>query len=212
MFAWMDSALGMEQHDKFASPAPGTLKQLWGSLGAPLALVLLLGASSCLWSAAEVPRPTQYDVEAAYLFNFGKFVTWPVPVGANATFLICILGEDPFGATLDKTIAGETLNGQKVEERRISRPQETTSCSILYISSSESSRLSKILPLLKDIPVLTVSDMPEFAEHGGIIQFVLREGRVRFLVNLGPTQTDGLTLSSELLKVALEVIPPKGGR
>jgi len=154
-------------------------------------------------------KPTQYEVEAAYLFNFGKFVAWPPGAQADSPFLICVLGDDPFGPILDRTVTGETVKDRPVHGKRISRPQDATACSILYISSSESARLSRILPVIQEAPVLTVSDIPGFAQQGGMIQFVLRDGRVRFEVNLAPTRRNGLTLSSELLKVAVEVF--RGG-
>lgn len=179
-----------------------------GLLSAALGLLCVGG----LLAADYAPnQPTQFEVEAAYLFNFGKFVTWP-PASADTSFLICVLGQDPFGPILDKTVAGETLQGRKVETRRLARPQDAPSCSILYISASEAGRLNKILPVVDETPVLTVSDMPEFAAHGGIIQFVIRDGRVRFQVNLAPTQRDGLTMSSDLLKVAVGVSRGKEGQ
>lgn len=160
----------------------------------------------------SAPKPSQFEVEAAYLFNFGKFVNWPQGRTQTGPFAICVLGEDPFGAVLAKTIAGETINGRAVEERRIARAQDASSCSIVYISTSESSRLSKIFSALKSFPVLTVSDMPDFLEQGGMIQFVVRDGRVRFEVNLTPAEEDGLGLSSELLKVAVDVQRRRGGQ
>ncbi len=153
----------------------------------------------------EKDKPTQYEVEAAYLFNFGKFVGWPSGGPADAPFLICILGDDPFGPVLDHTIAGESLGGKQVEDKRIARPEDALGCSILYISGSESGRLNKILSVVQEAPVLTVSDIPDFVQEGGMIQFVLRDGRVRFEVNLAPAQSNGLALSSELLKVAVAV-------
>ena len=155
-------------------------------------------------------KPTQYEVEAAYLFNFGKFVVWPAGAQSNSPFLICVLGDDPFGPVLDRTIASETLAGRAVQDKRITRPQDAIGCSILYISSSESGRLSKILSTIQEAPVLTVSDIPDFVQQGGMIQFVLRDGRVRFEVNLAPTQGKGLSMSSELLKVAVEVVRAGG--
>lgn len=149
-------------------------------------------------------KPTRYEVEAAYLFNFGRFVDWP-SAHPGAPFLICVLGDDPFGPILDRTVAGESLDSRSVQDKRIAHPQDATGCSILYISSSESTRLSKILLAIQEAPVLTVSDIPDFVQQGGMIQFVLREGRVRFAVNLTPTQRNGLLLSSELLKVAVQV-------
>lgn len=158
-----------------------------------------------LAEASPDTKPTQYEVEAAYLFDFGKFIAWPANQRADLPFEICILGKDPFGPVLDSTLAGETLRGRPVQEKHISRPQDATGCSILYISSSESGRLSKILSQFEQAPVLTVSDIPDFVQQGGMIQFVLRDGRVRFEVNLAPARSSGLAMSSELLKVAVEV-------
>lgn len=156
---------------------------------------------------------SQYDVEAAYLFNFAKFVTWPpASPGQGGAFNICVLGDNPFGPSLDRIITGEKIDGKVVVDKKISSPEEAPACSILYISSSEASRLGRILNLVKDAPILTVSDIPDFAEHGGIIQFVLRENRVRFEVNLVPVQRDHLIFSSELLKVAVGVRRAEGGR
>jgi len=174
---------------------------------------LLLQLPWCLYArgpASPESKPTEYEVEAAYLFNFGKFVAWPAAAQpAHSPFVICVLGDDPFGPVLDQAIASETLRGRPVQARRIARPQDATGCSILYISGSESARLSKILSIIQEAPVLTVSDIPDFVQQGGMIEFVLRDGRVRFEVNLAPTQRNGLVMSSELLKVAVEVV--RGG-
>jgi len=161
--------------------------------------------------AAQNTKPTEYEVKAAYLFNFGKFVTWPAnDTSSSAAFVICVLGEDPFGPILDKTTAGETINGKKITDRRIVHPQEARDCSILYISASQAEHLNNILAAVKGAPVLTVSDMPAFVERGGMIQFLLDQGRVRFEVNLGPAEPNHLAVSSELLKVAVKVI--RGGQ
>ena len=171
----------------------------------------MVAALSCtVWPApqpvAAADKFSQYDVEAAYLFNFAKFVTWPAssPV-QNGAFNICVFGDDPFGPSLDRIISGEKIDGKTVVDKKISSPEEAPTCSILYISSSEVGRLNRILSAVKNAPILTVSDIPDFTERGGIIQFVLRDSRVRFEVNLGPVQRDRLTLSSELLKVAVSV-------
>jgi hypothetical protein len=180
-------------------------------LGTWLTCLLLLHSLFVPPAQAEPEtKPTQYEVEAAYLFNFGKFVGWPSGTQADSPFVICVLGQDPFGPVLDHTIAGETLRGRPVQDKRIARPQDATGCSILYISSSESGRLSKILPAMQEAPVLTVSDIPDFVQQGGMIQFVLRDGRVRFEVNLAPAQSNGLSMSSELLKVAVQVVRAGG--
>jgi hypothetical protein len=156
---------------------------------------------------AQNPKPTDYDVKAAYLYNFGRFVEWPakVAVAQSGHFTVCVLGQDPFGPSLDTTLAGETIGGKSIVAKRISNPQESDDCQILFLSPTESGRAKKIVAELDKKAVLTVSDMPQFAQLGGMIQFVLEEKRVRFEVNLTATQRAGLTLSSELLKVATAV-------
>jgi hypothetical protein len=169
-----------------------------------MAIAIAWGLLSVLDAGAQAPKPTDYQVEAAYLYNFGRFVEWPAK-GApppNSSFTICVLGEDPFGQALDATLSGETIGNQKVTARRISNPQMAVDCQILFISSSEASRLNKIIEALDKSAVLTVSDIPEFSQRQGMIQFVFEENRIRFEVNLTATQRAGLTLSSELLKVA----------
>jgi hypothetical protein len=149
--------------------------------------------------------PTEYQVKAAYLYNFGRFVEWPLNTAPGGSFTVCILGQDPFGPTLDSTLAGETISGKAIVAKRISTPKETDNCQILFVSLTDSSRLNKIIAAVNKRAILTVSDTPQFAERGGMIQFVIDGKRVRFEVNLTATQQAGLTLSSELLKVATAV-------
>jgi hypothetical protein len=145
---------------------------------------------------AQGPKPTDYEVKAAYLYNFGGFVEWPATVMAahGDSFTICVLGQDPFGPTLDAALAGETIAGKNVAVRRIPRPQDAVNCRILFISSSEDSQLKHILAALDATSVLTVSDLPQFSRRGGMVQFVLDGNRVRFEVNLTPADHAGLTL------------------
>ncbi len=169
-----------------------------------LAVAWVLVAVSCLHS--QQANPTEYEVKAAYLYNFGKFVEWPAKVtAASELFSICVLGDDPFGATFDATIASESINGKKVAVKRITKPQDAVSCRILFISSSEESRLKEILATLDKTSVLTVSDISQFTRRGGMIRFVMDANRVRFEVNLTIAEHAGLTLSSQLLKVAISV-------
>jgi hypothetical protein len=154
---------------------------------------------------AQSAKPTDYDVKAAYLYNFGRFVEWPAKAAQGDSFAVCVLGQDPFGPTLDATLAGETIGGKSVVAKRISGPQESGNCQILFLSPTEDSRLNEIIEAVDKKAVLTVSDMPQFAQRGGMIQFVLEGKRIRFEVNLTATKHAGLTLSSELLKVATAV-------
>jgi hypothetical protein len=156
---------------------------------------------------AQQPKANEFQVKAAYLYNFGRFVEWPDQSGTDRSdsFEICVLGADPFGPALDATLAGETIGGKSVMAKRISKPEDVNSCRILFISSSEESHLKEVLAALDKTRVLTVSDIPRFSERGGMIGFVLEGNRVRFDVNLASAQDVGLTLSSELLKVATSV-------
>ena len=169
-----------------------------------IAAGLLVGGPAMQFSA---PSPTEYEVKAAYLYNFGRFVEWPssAPAVQASEFNICVLGHDPFGSVLDSTIAGEKIDGKNVVARRIAKAGEATGCRVLFISSSENKQLHEILADVGKLGVLTVSDMPQFAQQGGIVQFVLAQERVRFEINLTAAQQAGLSLSSELLKVAAEV-------
>jgi hypothetical protein len=156
---------------------------------------------------AQNSRPTDYDVKAAYLYNFGRFIEWPETVAATqgGPFTVCVLGQDPFGPRLDATLAGETIGGKTIVAKRISNADESGNCRILFLSLTDESRLNKIIADLDKKAVLTVSDAPQFVTRGGMIQFVLEGKKVRFEVNLTATQHAGLTLSSELLKVATAV-------
>jgi YfiR/HmsC-like len=170
------------------------------------AVVLL--SSALLW--AQAPRPSESQVKAAYLYNFGKFVTWPSDRAATSeVFYICVLGKDPFGSVLDETVNGERIDGKKIGVLRISRVQEAGSCNILFVSSSEEKRLPTIILEAQRVHVLTVSDIPHFAERGGTIGLVNHEDRIRFEVNRTRAEECHLGLSSELLKVAVKVIGGK---
>ena len=196
----------LESHKAAAAQGFGGLARdrgVWLQCASAALMYLLFAGSIALGQQ----RPSAYQVEAAYLYNFSRFVEWPAKTAfpQSNSFTICVLGEDPFGQALDATLAGETIGNQKVTARRISSPQMSADCQILFISSSEANRLNKIIEALNKNAVLTVSDIPQFSQRQGMIQFVMEENRIRFEVNLTATQQAGLALSSELLKVATVV-------
>src|SRR4051812_23063596 len=95
---------------------------------------------------AQPARPSEYQVKAAYLYNFGKFVAWPAAVqNRTDSFAICVIGQDPFGPILDTTVSGEAIGGKAVVSRRITKVQDVNTCRILFISGSEEGRLREIL-------------------------------------------------------------------
>lgn len=154
---------------------------------------------------AQQSKPEEYQVKAVYLYNFGRFVEWPEAATKGETFTICVLGQDPFGRALDTTLAGETINNRKLVARRIVNVRDAADCQILFVSSSEASHVAEIVIFANKTGVLTVSDMPDFVTKGGVIQFVLTGNKVRFDVNLTAAEKEGLTISSQLLKVAANV-------
>ncbi len=155
-------------------------------------------------------KPTEYEVKAVYLYNFGKFVRWPAGSNRVGSFTICVLGEDPFGKALDSAVSGEKIDGAQVNVKRLASLHDAGSCRMLFISASEANRIRAVLQAIQQDPILTVSDVPQFTERGGMIGLVVEGDRVRFKVNLTSAQEAGLQLSSELLKVAVKVIGKSG--
>jgi hypothetical protein len=150
-------------------------------------------------------KPSEYDVKAAYLYNFGRFTEWPATIAQNGSdsFDICVLGENPFGTALANVVANEKVAGRRVIAKQIPLPEDAINCRVLFISSSEDKQLKQILSSLSAASVLTVSDLPHFTQLGGMVQFVLEDNRVRFEVNSASAARARLTLSSELLKLAV---------
>ena len=172
-------------------------------------LCLVFGALVCIlpgWQCAESQEhPTEAQVKSAYLYNFGKFVRWRL-AAESESFDICVLGRNPFGSTLSNTVAGERIDGKNIVARNVVGLEGISHCKILFISTSEEPRLKASLAASRRASILTVSDVPGFAERGGMIGMVNVGGKIRFEVNVAAVTDAGLTVSSELLKVAVKVI------
>jgi len=153
---------------------------------------------------AHATRPSEYQVKAAFLYNFAKFVEWPAEAFADtsAPIILGVLGQDPFGVVLEQTIQGKTVRGRTLVIRRFERIQDVEVCHVLFVSSSEEKHLARILEGLKGSGVLTVSEMEQFARNGGIIQFIMQENKVRFEINVDAAERAGLKISSKLLKLS----------
>lgn len=150
----------------------------------------------------------EYQLKAAILYNFTKFVEWPALTGSpnDAPFVVGVLGEDPFGITLDQTLNGKLLNGRPFTLKRLKWGQNLRDCAILFISTSERKRLPQVLDSLKGSSVLTVSDLSNFCQQGGIISLVLEDKKVRFVVNIDMAEQARLRISSKLLTLAKAVL------
>lgn len=170
-----------------------------------LALVMdQAGGRAGLAAEAVDQPPSEYEVKAAFLLNFARFVEWPPETG-QGPFVMAVLGEDPFGVLLDQAFEGGS-GSRKWEVRRLTRVEEVGHSQILFIGRSEERRLPTILAALRGAPVLTVSDIPDFAHRGGMIGLRLEARRVRFEIDLEPASASRLRVSSQLLKLA-RVVP-----
>jgi len=156
----------------------------------------------------QAQTATEYQVKAAFLFNFAKFVEWPPSSFSNASapLRICVFGRDPFGQELRDMVDEKTVNGRKLEVDYMVDLRLAKTCHILFIASSQKARLKQILERLRGTAALTVSDSEGFAEQGGMINFVLDNDRVQFKVNRNAAHQAGLKISSKLLSVAILVI------
>ncbi len=155
----------------------------------------------------------EYDLKAAFLFNFAQFVEWPQDAFAevNSPIVIGVLGDDPFGKTLDEIVANETLRNRKIVVRRCRSVQEAETCQILFISRSETSRLDGILESLDGKSVLTVGESDRFPNSGGMISFVVVQNKLRVKINVITAKAAKLTISSQLLRQA-EIVDAKQGQ
>lgn len=174
------------------------------------AIVAALLALAAAPGRAQTPAaPTEYQVKAVFLFNFSQFVDWPATSFADgrSPLVIGVLGADPFGATLDEIVRGETVNGRQLVIRRYQSVEEVDACHILFIDSSQDEQLDAVLAALKGRNVLTVGDFTGFARRGGVIRFATVGNRIRLHVNLAAAQEAKLTISSKLLRPAQVLAP-----
>ena len=184
------------------------------ALGVLLAITLLTSGFSLLHAQSNSERAGEYQVKAAFLFNFAKFVEWPADALPNehSPIVIGILGEDPFGHILDETVLGKNINGHELQIERAKSVQELKGCQIIFVSSSERKHFSEILKNLQGTDVLTVGETEGFAPGGGIIQLTLRDNRVRLTVNVEAAGRARLKISSRLLALAeITHDNPRGG-
>ena len=173
-------------------------------------LLSALGAVMLLLSGMRAQSPTagEYQVKAAFLYNFAKFVEWPPSSfsDSSAALRTCFFGRESLGEELRNITNEKTVNGRKLEVRREVDLEQARNCQILFIASSVETSVRQIVEGLRGASVLTVGDSKGFAEQGGMINFVLENDRVQFEVNDKAAQQAGLKISSKLLSVAKFVI------
>lgn len=158
-------------------------------------------------SAAEAS--IEYAVKANLLYKFGEYISWPAealgPPGAPAT--LCIVGDNPFGETLDKAVSGERIGEHPAEVKRLDAAAAETLCHILFTRGSAHQSIAEALRAVAGHPMLTITEAFNFGAGGGVINFVVRDNRVRFEIDQQAAAVNRLEISSKLLGLAVAVKP-----
>jgi hypothetical protein len=184
----------------------GRARGLLNTKAVRLAVLLAasVGGGSLLSPAACAQAPSEYEVKAVFLYNFAKFVEWPNDPSTNGRepIMVCIAGQDPFGRILDQTILDKTANGHPFIVKRFKKGEDAAGCQILFTSSSDQTYIRSLFAALKGSSVLTVGETEGFPQLGGIVNFTLKENKVRFEINVDAAERARLKISSKLLRVA----------
>jgi len=165
---------------------------------------LLLG-TTLIASTGEVSgQVDEYQVKAAFLYNFAKFVKWPERTFSTLhdPITICLIGDTVLRRVLEDTIAGKEIDGRRLVVKTISDMQQVNVCQILFVSGAEQPHVLAILAGCKTRSVLTVGETESFAAQGGVINFRVEDGKVRFEINIGAADEQRLQISSKLLSLA----------
>jgi len=145
----------------------------------------------------------EYQVKAAFLYNFVRFVEWPAHNGDPKTpIVIVVFGRDPFGPALDQAVWGKNLNGRTVMVRRTRQMSKVLPCHLVFVSAQERRRAPELVKAVEGHGVLTVGEAEDFLEQGGAVRFTTEDNKVRFVVNLEAVRRSGLKISSRLLSLA----------
>jgi uncharacterized protein DUF4154 len=168
----------------------------------PAALAAILLA---LPAARAQGNTLELAIEATYLVKFAPFVAWPN--AASDPLVLCVAGDDPFGALLDQAVSGQRVNGRAIAVRRLPRVTRGSGCDILYAAGSPAQPAAAELASVRGTPVLTVTDSERGEGAKGIISFVLLDDHVRFAIDNAAAAENGLVISSKLLSLAVHPTP-----
>ncbi len=153
---------------------------------------------------SEFAITKEYQFKAAFLYHFTKFIEWPIGVNdqADTTFGFCIMGFSPLEPALHRLIGDKMVRGLKPTIKRVVDFDEVDRCHVLFISRTEQSAVANFVNILRNSSILTVGETPNFAQQGGIIEFVIVNNKLSFAINIEAAKRMQLKLSSELLKLA----------
>ena len=179
----------------------------WAGCWAGLIGLLFIFCLPRFAAGQEFVKANPSNVEAAFLRNFARYVTWPAHAFADESspWNICILGSDPFGEVLEKTFKGRTEQGRPFEIFRADTLNELPECQIVFVAYKDAARRRAALTGLKNRPVLTVADAPGFLREGGIIRFQVGD-YVEMSINLDQARSVSLKIQTKMLEVTREVV------
>lgn len=155
-------------------------------------------------SIAAEDSSQEYKLKAGFLFNLARLTEWPDSVFSDpdVPFNICFVGEDVFGKAALNTIANKKVRTHPVQLQQEISLEQAETCQILFIPAAEEKDLPKILERLVELPILTVADMEEFAQRGGMVNLLKQKGRIALEINLQASKKAGLKISARVLKLA----------
>jgi hypothetical protein len=167
-------------------------------------LTTIVAAGMTFSTAMDAQEPEEYQVKAAFLYNFAKFVEWPADAFKTPKdpIRICVLGHNPFGKNLEDLIRGKSIEGRPFELRQVSEAEEASGCHILFVGAADARRFRTAAGNIKTSGVLTVGEAQGFASSGGVVNFKIEDGRVRFEINVEAAEHQQLHISSKLLGLA----------
>lgn len=166
-------------------------------------LALLCWAGAGLAMAQSVSEQT---VKAGFIYNFVKFTQWAgARDGDHSPLQICTPGPQPLDGQF-ALLQGRAIGGRNIDIRSNVPSSEWRTCQVLFLAEGDAHRTETVLRSLGNAPVLTLGDVPDFVQVGGMIGLKIEDNRVRFDVNLGAAQRAGLTLNSQMLKLAGQVV------
>jgi len=173
-----------------------------GSMFRPFSLILLIRAVA--YAEDQAPPPSEYQMKAAFLFNFAKFVEWPVMVfkSPDQPIAICTLDENPFGSSLDDITRDKTVGNRKFAIRKVSNIEEVSKCHILFVGASQLKVFRSFPGNLTRFAILTVGEDEDFIANGGIVNLKLKDARIQIEIDIGGAERAHLRISSKLLSLA----------
>jgi hypothetical protein len=170
-------------------------------LGRRPRLAVALALTLAIPAAVPAQGANEYEIKAAFLFNFTRFVDWPLS-SESGPFCIGIVGADPFAGALEQAVKGRLAGGHAITVEHFKLGEESAACQIVFISGADARKIRAALGRLQHASVLTVGEGPGFCHSGGVIALEVEDNKVRLDINPDAAQRAHLQISSKLLTLA----------